>query len=112
MTQQTTQQASQTPGNGSNPSPSSQAAEPTLDTLVKQFETSTASPTKQVADVVSAFRPVIEYVQEERQAKETKAVEADVERAVEYVRGKIEGGDKISKKVLRGFLREHAIESP
>jgi len=112
MTQQTNQQASQNTGNDSTQSSASAAAEPNLDTLVKQFETFTASPAKQIADLASTVRPLAEYVEGERQAKAVEAEKAAVDWAVEHAKGKIEGGDKIPKRFLRGALRDYAVDHP
>lgn len=119
MTQQTSP-ASQTSGNGAGPASSQPSAEANkdLNTLLKEYETSTAQPAtaqptnKAMAEFISLVKPLAEHVEAEKVAKQNAAIETDITAAVKSVRETLKLSDGIPNKAILAQLKQYGEDHP
>lgn len=87
--------------------PKAAEAKPGLNQLLQQFETS-AAPKATAIDVLKAFQPTIEWVDQQRIAQQTQAVQNDVSSSVKSVKESLKLGDEFPDDLVRGYLYDHA----
>ena len=109
----TTQQTTQTngaaaPEGAAQPSPSGNG----LAELLKEFDTADGKPPSDpIARVINAFKPVADYVAEERETKVVESVKQGVKEAVDYL-GEAEETKALPAFWRKAFLEEHALQNP
>jgi len=80
-----------------------------LDTILAQYDTAPKTPAP--SPDLRKLQPVIDFATEELTTRANERVQMDVKAAVEFVK-QVEGGDKMTDRLTRGFLEGKASEDP